>query len=126
MSSTVPRMGRTRSVPAVGRRVVRSGQVTDRSEAELDVAGDRVGECAGGRVGADDQHVARVVAARPQPHEDGPDPRPRQEGQRGLAREQQEQEEAADVGELDQEERREHDDGEEQDRDEDVGDLAPL
>ena len=50
----------------VAARPVRgSGQVADRLQAELDVAGHQVGEGLGRRVRAHDEHVPRVAAAWP-------------------------------------------------------------
>ncbi len=116
---------RSPPVPAGGqRRVIRSGQVADRPEAEFDVALDRIGERLGRWVGADHEDVPGVVAACAEPDEEGPDRGPRDQCQDCLEREEEEQEEAADVGELEQVERGEDHDREEQDRDEDVDDLA--
>ena len=107
-----------------GRFVMGTREVADRPKPELDVARDGVGERLGRRIGADDQHVARVVPECPKTDEHVPDDGPRQERQGCLAREQQEEEESADVRQLDQVERREDDDREEDDGDEDVDDLA--
>ena len=112
--------------PVVTARAIRrAGQVADRLEAELDVARHQVGERLGGRVRAHDEDVPDVAAGGAHAQEDDADDVPAADRQERLCGEEQDQEEPADVRQLEQEERGEHDDREQQHREQDVERLAP-
>ena len=84
-------------------------EVTDDPDPELAVALDAVREAASVLAGADHEHVAQVVAAIAQGMEQGPNRAARRDGQHDLGEEQGQQEQAADIGQLEREQGRERD-----------------